>query len=271
MTTDIAAAGPTYLADTHTGLPLAAEPRFESLEDARRHAKQRLAAAVRLFGKYGFGEGISGHLSVRDPEHHDRFWVNPFGVSFNRVRVGDLILVDMDGKVVAGDHPVNPSAFVIHSKIHQLRPDAVAAAHGHTVHARALAAVGRLLEPIDQESAAFYQDQVLYDAYEGPSISIAQGRDIAEKLAEKRALLLRYHGLITVGGSIEEAAHWFFTYDTCAQVQLLAAAAGTLQPMSEEQALAARDGFGDAQLGRFSFQLLWDEIVREQPDLLEED
>ncbi|WP_367138942.1 class II aldolase/adducin family protein [Saccharothrix sp. HUAS TT1] len=260
---------PGYLADTHTGLPMPAR-ETRTTEEERRDRKQRLTAALRLFGKYGFGEGISGHISVRDPEFDDRFWVNPFGVSFNLVRVRDLICVDSEGVVVEGVHKVNPSAFVIHSKIHELNPGAEAAAHAHTAHSRAMGALGRLLEPLDQESAAFYQDQVLYDDYRGPSIAVEQGLDIAEKLGDRRAILLRHHGLITVGGSIEEAVHWFFTYDSCAQVQLLAAAAGTPQRMSHEQAVAAKDGFGDRQLGWFSFQLLYDEIVAEQPELLDE-
>jgi ribulose-5-phosphate 4-epimerase/fuculose-1-phosphate aldolase len=260
----------SYLADTHTGLPMPQRPSFDDVADERRYRKQRLAAALRLFGRYGFGEGISGHISVRDPEHADRFWVNPFGVSFNRVAVRDLICVDERGTVVEGRHPVNPSAFVIHSKIHALRPDAEAAAHAHTANSRALGALGRLLQPLDQESAAFYADQVLYDDYRGPSIEEDQGLDIAEKLGPRRAILLRHHGLITVGGSIEEAVHWFVTYDSCAQVQLLAMAAGEPVPMTHEQALAAQDGFGDAQLGRFSFQLLYDDITHDHPDLLAE-
>ncbi|BCJ58048.1 class II aldolase/adducin family protein [Micromonospora endophytica] len=261
---------PGYLADTHTGLPIPTEPVFTSAEDERRHRKQRLAAALRIFGKLGYGEGISGHISVRDPENLDQFWVNPFGVSFNRVTVRDLICVDDQGRVVAGRHPVNPSAFAIHSQIHQLRPDATAAAHGHTAHSRALGALGRLLEPIDQESAAFYRNQVLFDRYDGPSVAVEQGRAMAEALGDRRAILLRHHGLITVGGSVDEAVHWFVTYDGCAQVQLLAAAAGQLGRFTDEQAEAARDGFGDAQLGWFSFQVLWDDIVHEQPDLLDE-
>ncbi|MFE5734449.1 MULTISPECIES: class II aldolase/adducin family protein [unclassified Streptomyces] len=259
-----------FLADTATGLPIPGDAEFATMDEARRHRKQRLAAALRLFGKYGFGEGISGHISVRDPEHHDRFWVNPFGVSFKHVKVADLICVDSTGRVVEGRHRVNPSAFVIHSRIHELHPGATAAAHGHTAHSRALGALGRLLEPIDQESAAFYGRQVLYGAYEGPSVSLEQGEDIARELGDNRAILLRHHGLITVGGSLEEAVHWFFTYDSCAQVQLLARAAGTPETLTHEQAVAAGLGFGDEQLGRFSFQLLWDEIVAEQPDLLEE-
>ncbi|KPM52230.1 class II aldolase/adducin family protein [Frankia sp. CcI49] len=246
------------------------EPSFASVDDARRHHRQRLAAALRLFGRYGFGEGVSGHISVRDPGDHDLFWVNPFGVSFSQVRVRDLICVDLTGRVVRGDHPVNPSAFAIHSRIHRLRPDAVAAAHAHTTHTRALGAIGELLEPINQEAAAFYQDQVYFDGYDGPSVAVEQGQRIADELGPRRAILLRHHGLITVGGSVDEAVHWFLTYDACARVQLLARAAGRTRPMDHEQATAARAGFGDTQLGWFSFQLLWDEITAEQPDLLDE-
>ncbi|MFJ6675689.1 class II aldolase/adducin family protein [Actinosynnema sp. NPDC091369] len=259
-----------HLADTDTGLPIPGPPVFTSVADERRHRKQRLAAAIRLFGKNGFGEGISGHISVRDPEDLDLFWVNPFGVSFNRVRVADLICVDDKGVVVAGKHAVNPSAFAIHSQIHRLCPNAEGVAHGHTTSSRALGTLGLLLEPIDQESAAFHRNQVLYEAYDGPAVSVEQGRDIATRLGDKAAILLRHHGLITVGGSLEEAIHWFFTYDSCAQVQLLARSAGSMRVMTEDQAQLARAGFGDAQLAWFSFQLLWDEIVHEQPDLLDE-
>ncbi|WP_100445914.1 class II aldolase/adducin family protein [Glycomyces xiaoerkulensis] len=259
-----------YLADTETGLPLPKPPVFESVEDERRHRKQRLAAAMRLFGKFGYSEGISGHLSVRDPEYPDRFWVNPFGQAFERIRVADLVCVDPDGRVVDGDGLVNPSAFVIHYHIHDQRPDAVAVAHGHTVYARALGALGRLLEPLDQESAAFWNDQVLFAEYEGPAVDFDMGRRIAECLEDNRSILLAHHGLITVGGSIDEAAHWFFTYEQAARVQLAAASAGEVRPLDDKQARLARDGFGNAHLGWFSFQLLWDQIIAEQPDLLEE-
>jgi len=256
-----------FLADTHTGLPLPSAPVFESHAEEREHRKLRLAAALRIFGKLGFGEGISGHISVRDPEHRDRFWVNPFGVSFKLVTVEDLICVDSSGVVVEGRHRVNPSAFVIHSAIHELHPNAEAAAHAHTVHSRALGSLERLLLPLDQESAAFYQDQVLYTDYEGPSVSVAQGEDIARQLGGARAILLKHHGLITVGATLEESIHWFLTFDSCAEVQLSALAAGTPVPMTHEQALSAKDGFGDRQLAWFSFQLLYNELAAEQPGL----
>ena len=81
-------------------------PTFETVEDERLHRKQRLAAALRIFGLLGYDEGIAGHITARDPEHLDRFWVNPFGMDFSLVRVSDLICVDNEGTVVEGDWPV---------------------------------------------------------------------------------------------------------------------------------------------------------------------
>src|SRR6059058_2188786 len=93
-------------------------PTFDSVEDARLHRKQRLAAAFRLFSRFGFDEGVAGHITARDPERLDHFWVNPFAVNFKQIRVKDLILVNDKGEVVEGDFPVNTAAFVIHSQVH---------------------------------------------------------------------------------------------------------------------------------------------------------
>src|SRR5438045_4811057 len=93
-------------------------PEFDSLDDERRYRKQRLAAAYRLFGRFGFDEGVAGHITARDPELLDHFWVNPLGMSFKHIRVKDLILVNDHGKVVEGGGPLNRAAFAIHSQIH---------------------------------------------------------------------------------------------------------------------------------------------------------
>lgn len=260
----------TYLSNTDKALPIPHPPEFASLDHERVHVKRRLTAAARLFGHYGYDEGISGHLSVRDPEHHDQFWVNPFGVAFNRLRVSDLICVDSAGRVVHGDLPVNPSAFVIHSAIHSQRSDAHAAAHAHTLNSRALTALKVGLVPVDQESTAFWEDHVLCDDYEGPTVDAGQGEAVVRALGGNRAILLRYHGLITVGSTIDEAAYWFISFDRCAGVQMQARAAGVLHTMSDEQADAARKGFGDPKLAWYSFQVLYDHIAHLQPDFLDE-
>src|SRR4051812_35609732 len=103
------------------------QPQFGSIDEERLHRKQRLAAGFRIFGKYGFEEGVAGHITARDPERLDHFWVNPFGMPFAHIRTSDLVLVNHHGEVVEGDGGVNIAAFAIHSALHQARPDVIAA------------------------------------------------------------------------------------------------------------------------------------------------
>src|SRR3546814_6582056 len=121
-----------------------------------------LAATFRLFGRVGFNEGVAGHVTARDPEHPELFWVNPFVLSFDLVRVSDLILVDHHGAVIEGDWPLNQAAFAIHSQIHAARPDAVAAAHTHSKAGRAWSTLGRPLDMITQDVCAFYDDHARF-------------------------------------------------------------------------------------------------------------
>src|SRR6188768_3779913 len=91
---------------TPKAVQLDTPPTFESVEEERLHRKQKLAGALRIFGRFGFGEGVAGHITVRDPEFPDHFWVNPFAHSFRHMRVSDLILVNHQGEVVYGSRPV---------------------------------------------------------------------------------------------------------------------------------------------------------------------
>ena len=117
---------------------------FDDPDEDRTYRKQRLAAAFRLFSKFGFDEGVAGHITARDPERTDHFWVNPLGMDFAHIRVSDLLLVNHQGDVVEGDHPVNTAAFVIHGAVHAARPDVIAAAHAQRatefINSRATAA-----------------------------------------------------------------------------------------------------------------------------------
>src|SRR5579883_2045946 len=142
-------------------------PTFTNLAAERRHRKERLTAGFRLFAKFGFGEGTAGHITARDPELHDHFWVNPFGMHFSQIRVSDLLLVNGEGHVVEGDRPLNIAAFAIHSQVHAAREDVVAAAHAHSLYGKSWSSLGRLLDPITQDSCAFYQDHGLFDDFKG--------------------------------------------------------------------------------------------------------
>ena len=242
---------------------------FSTAAEERRHRKQMLAASFRLFSRFGFDEGVAGHITARDPERLDHFWVNPFGMHFSQIHASDLILVNHEGEVVEGDHPINGAAFAIHSRVHAARPEVVAAAHAHAMYGKSWATLGRLLDPITQDSCAFYEDHGLFADYTGVVYETSEGERIAQALGQKKAAILRNHGMLTVGQTVEEAAWWFITLERSCQAQLLAEAVGTPVKIGHAQALATRAQVGSNYAGWFQFQPMLAMITREQPDLLE--
>lgn len=244
-------------------------PVFESREQEQLHLKQRLAAAFRLFAKFGYDEGVAGHITARDPVDRETFWVNPFTKDFSQVKVSNLIRVDHDGKVVEGDWPVNRAAFAIHSRLHRARPDVVAAAHTHSLHGKAFSTLGRLLDPLTQDSCAFFEDHSVFQDYTGVVLETSEGDRIAEALGGRKAVILRNHGLLTVGPTVDAAAYWFITMDRSCHAQLLAEAAGEPVKIAPEMARLTSTQVGSQIAGYLGFQPLYDRIVAQQPDLLE--
>jgi ribulose-5-phosphate 4-epimerase/fuculose-1-phosphate aldolase len=244
-------------------------PTFKTVAEERLHRKQRLASAFRLFAKFGFSEGVAGHITVRDPEWTDHFWVNPFGMHFGHIRVSDLALVNEKGEVVEGDRLVNESAFAIHSRVHAARPDVVAAAHAHSLYGKTWSSLGRLLDPLTQDACAFYQDHALFADYTGVVYDRSEGDRIAEALGAHKAVILQNHGNLTVGTTVDEAAWYYITMDRTCQSQLMAEAVGKPVPITHDAALVARAQVGNPRVAWFQYQPLWDLIVREQPDLLD--
>lgn len=243
-----------------------AQPR--SNEEIRKDRKNKLAAALRLFGKFGFDEGLAGHITVRDPERLDHFWVNAMGRSFKQMRVSDLLLVSHTGEVVEGEGLLNGAAFTIHSQIHMANPAITAAAHSHSVYGKAFSALGKTLDPLTQDSCAFYDDHVLFDDFTGVVLDNSEGKLIAAALGDRKAAILQNHGLLTVADSIDAAAWWYITMERSCQAQLLAEAAGTPKLIEHEVALQTRETIGSPLAGWFSFQPLYDVITAEQPELL---
>jgi ribulose-5-phosphate 4-epimerase/fuculose-1-phosphate aldolase len=212
-------------------------------------------------------------------------------MSFSHIRVSDLILVNEKGEVVdlpgspsqapapaatvgktaapAGDYGVNTAAFVIHSQVHAARPDVVAAAHAHSIYGKSWSALGRRLDPITQDACAFYEDHALFDDYTGVVLDLEEGKRLAHALGDNKAVILRNHGLLTVGHSVDEAAWWFITMERSCQAQLLAEAAGTPVLIEPDMAKLTSTQVGSHAGGHLSFQPLYEKIVREQPDLLD--
>jgi ribulose-5-phosphate 4-epimerase/fuculose-1-phosphate aldolase len=251
----------------HVTVPM--PPTFDSVEEERQYRKEQLAAGFRLFGRFGFSEGVAGHITVRDPERPDWFWVNPFGMSFSQIKASDLILVDHEGTLLHGARPVNRAAFVIHSQVHAARPDAVAAAHSHSLYGKAFSSLGIPLDPITQDACAFFEDHAVYRDYRGLVNEVEEGKRIAEALGDRKAVILQNHGLLTVGQSVAEAVWWFVTMERSCQAQLLAMAAGTPQLIDRDTALITRGQLGTHLAGWFQARPLWDQITASDPDLFD--
>jgi ribulose-5-phosphate 4-epimerase/fuculose-1-phosphate aldolase len=245
-------------------------PKFDDKYKERAYLKGRLAAAFRIFGKYGFDEGVAGHITLRDPVDPTTFWVNPFGVSFSLIKASDLILVNEEGEIIDGGpvRMLNSAAYMIHSAIHQARPDVMAAAHSHSIYGRSFCALGRKLDTITQDSCAFHNDHVLYSSFNGIVLAEQEGKNIASALGSAKAALLQNHGLLTVGGSVEEAVFWFVSLDKCCHAQLLADAAaagrgGETVKIGQEEARETWKTVGTPLAGWFSAKPLFDLIERE--------
>ena len=245
-------------------------PMFASVEDERAHRKAKLAGALRIFGRFGFGEGVAGHITVRDPEYPDMFWVNPFGVSFRHISSSDLILLDHDGNVVYGSSHVNQAAFVLHSAIHAARPDVIAAAHSHSPYGKSFSSLGIPLAPITQDACIFYNDHVVISEHGGAVVNdVDAGKDFARLFPSGKAAIHQNHGLFTVGQSVDEACFWFVSMERSCQAQLMAMAAGDPIEIRDEYAQHTFETAGSPSAGWFSFQPLWEEICRTDPDLFD--
>ena len=251
-------------------------PTFDSVEDERLHRKQRLAAAFRLFSRFGFDEGVAGHITARDPELLDHFWVNPFAMHFGHIKVSDLILVNDKGDVVEGNHPVNTAAFVIHSRIHARFPELDAACHSHAPAARPFSATGRLVEPTSQDACTFYEAQVLVNRYSGSVLELDEGRRIAEALAAptpaaegNTVAILGHHGHLTVGGTVDEAVYRFVLFEQCVDSQLRLESTGRpYHVIDHETAAKTRSQVASAYVAQIGFAMLYEQLVHEEPDVL---
>ena len=245
-------------------------PAFSSSEEERQERKRKLTAALRVFGKFGFDEGVAGHFTVRDPERTDHFWVNPFGRSFKQMKVSDLILVNHSGDIVEGDGLLNAAAFAIHSQIHKHLPHVTAAAHTHSLYGKAWSSLGRLLDPLTQDSCAFYEDHVLFNDFTGVVLDTSEGERIADALGEKKAAILQNHGLLTTGKTVDEAAWWYITMERTCQAQLMAEAAGNPISIRPDVAALTATQVGQPIAGYFSFKPIYDVIAAEQPDMFDD-
>lgn len=179
-----------------------------------------------------------------------------------------------EGLVVHGEEPINAAAFAIHSEIHKARPDVHAACHAHSVYGKAYSVFGRPLDMMTQDSLRFWRSHAVYDNFGGVVLDREEGRRIASTLGDGKAVILQNHGLLTVGGSVDEAAFWFISLDKTCHAQLLAdaASAGTgheKKLISDEEAEFSYQQVGTPEKGWLAFQGYYDEqLAKSQGNFL---
>ncbi|MES2682744.1 MAG: class II aldolase/adducin family protein [Pseudomonadota bacterium] len=221
-----------------------------------------LAAAYRLVKLFGWDDLVFTHISARIPgaEHH--FLINPYGFMFEEITASSLVKVDLDGKPV-GDTPyyINPAGFTIHSAIHAAREDAACVLHVHCLNGIAVSAQAGGLLPISQQSL-FVLSSLGYHDYEGVALNPDEKPRLVNDLGGKHYLMLRNHGLLTVGASIADAFLFMYLFETACMIQVRAQSGGAaLTPIAQPildniqvQSAAVTKGLGG--------QLTWPGLLR---------
>ena len=252
------------------GLVGGALPALEEMDEERR-IRTELACAYRLVDHFGWTELIYGHLTMRLPGPDHRFLINPYGLAYDEVTASNLIEIDLDGNVVKGDHEANFAGFVIHSAIHMAGNDNHCVMHTHTRAGMAVAALEEGLLPISMSATTFF-GEIAYHDYEGVSLYLDERERLLEALGDRKAMILRNHGLLTVGRTVPEAFSRLYRLERACQIQIDAAAAGTLRVLSDE--VAAKSGRdtnafagrgGNTGMGRLEFAALMRRMDRLDP------
>lgn len=208
--------------------PTDAEPFLADPGVERARRRHQLAQCYRLFGALRYGDLGDGHISFRDPERRDHFWMLRYGVSFHVATPDDTVLVSPSGATVddpsigASSAPINITGYHIHHPIHEARPDVEAAAHVHSPYGTAYSTERRLLEPINQESTQFFEDHALFDDEEVQVLSTEGGKRISVAIGDNRSVILANHGFLTTGASAADAVAWFVEMERAAEVALKA-------------------------------------------------
>ena len=209
-------------------MPLhAVSPKALSPSEAERQVRIDLAAAYRLVAYYGMDDSIYTHISARVPGTEDQFLINPYGTLFKDITASSLVKIDLEGRILEDSpHDVNPAGFTIHSAIHSARHDATCVLHTHTVAGVGVSSLAGGLQPCNQWALQFY-NRVVYHEFEGIALDHAEReRLIADLGPTSQALILRNHGLLTVGRTVAEAFILMLNLERACRVQLAIQSSG---------------------------------------------
>ncbi len=196
------------------------------MSDDEWRLRVELAACYRLVAKYRMTDTVYTHISTRLPVPERHFLINPYGLMWDEITASSLVKVGLDGnKVEPSDYDVNPAGFTIHSAIHMSRDDVVCVLHTHTRAGVALSCLKEGLLPLNQHALQFY-GRLAYHDYEGVALDLDERQRLTASLGRNPAMVLRNHGLLTVGRSAAEAFILMLYLERSCEVQLAAQATG---------------------------------------------
>ena len=199
----------------------------ENVSDAEWQTRVDLAAAYRLVAHYGWDDLIFTHISARVPGSDHHFLLNPYGMMFDEVIASSLVKVDLSGKIVMDSpHFINPAGFTIHSAVHAAREDALCVMHLHTEYGIAVSAQKEGLLPISQQSLLALASLAYHD-YEGLALNEEEKPRLVADLGGKHHMILRNHGLLTLGRTVAEAFLSMFILERACKIQVLAQSGGS--------------------------------------------
>ncbi len=219
-----------------------ANPKPEQWNDEEWRLRVDLAAAYRLVDYFGWTELIYGHLTAHVPGDESHFLINPYGLNYDEVTASNLVKIDIDGNVIEEtEFGVNKAGFVIHSAVHMHTTEKNRVVmHTHTRAGMAVAALEEGLMQVSMNATSFFGD-IAYHDYEGPSLYLDERERLVASIDGKHALILRNHGLMTMGETVAAAFQRLYRLERACQVQIDAGSAGTLNVMSDN--LAAKSGY----------------------------
>lgn len=252
-------------------MAIAKENIASDLEAARR-ARLDLAAAYRLAARYNFHEGIDNHFSLLLPDRDDLMLLNPYPLHWSEVTASNLLLVDLGGRKIQGEHDIEPSAYHIHAAVHRTDPRSFRCVlHTHMPYATAIACrKGGRLEMVHQNSLKFRGRVAYLDDYNGLALDQEEGARIARAMGGHSVLFLANHGVITAGRSVAEAFDLLYFLERACQVQILSESGGHERRLipgpAAEHLKAQKDKDDGIQKAELHFSALKRILDREEPD-----
>ena len=235
----------------------------EQVSKEEWEVRVNLAACYRLMNEFGMVEMIANHISARVPGTTNEFLINPYGMLYEEITASSLIKIDLEGNVLfnATDYGVNQAGYVIHSAVHSARHDVDCVIHTHTLAGMSVSAHKQGLLPLAQTAMRF--GEIAYHDYEGPALRLDERERLVKSLGDREAMILRNHGLLTVGDSIPECFNNHYRLERACQLQVMTLSCNTeIQLPPDEVVQSTYAGFSKANAMRRRGLLEWPSLLR---------